>query len=187
MVITVLLGAIILCVFALMTASFHNPKDAITQEMGSVERLEGVLRQMLSDQQWPAAKSPLDGAAPADGQVSLLQDQVHQLEQDLAAKQKQIEELSKVDGGSPDLAPLKLKVKELEDKLAEYSVIEEDIADLSRFRQENEDLRKKISEVSGIPAGEALSMPWDEFEKIVKEKKVESPKETSTTSIEKAE
>jgi len=186
MVITVLLGAIILCVFGLLVSSFHNPKDMIAQEVGTVERLEGVLRQMLSDQPWPA------GARNAEGgdsdQTALLREQVAMLEKELSEKQQQLE--AGGTGGAalpPDVEALKSEIKDLKEKLQEYSVIEEDIADLSKFRQENEELRKKITEVSGIGAQEAITMPWDEFEKIVKDKKVVAAKDTVTTTIENKE
>ena len=39
---------------------------------------------------------------------------------------------------------LKAKYKELEEKLQEYEIISEDIADLSKFREENENLKKEI-------------------------------------------
>jgi hypothetical protein len=189
MVVTTLLGSIILCVFGLLIMSFHNPKEMIANEVGSIDRLEGVLRQMLSEQSWPKptgenapASAPIaDGAADA-----LLQEQLKNLEAELAAKQRQIEAMgaNQVPSAEPvDTGPMKQKIKDLEEKLAEYSVIEEDIADLSRFRQENEDLRKKITEATGVPAGEALTMPWDEFEKIVKEKKVKSATEDVNKTI----
>jgi len=41
--------------------------------------------------------------------------------------------------------------------------------------------------VTGVPATDALTMPWDEFEKIVKDKKVKSAKDTVNTTIEKTE
>lgn len=41
-------------------------------------------------------------------------------------------------------AELAAKVKDLEARLSEYEIISEDIADLSRFREENEELRKQL-------------------------------------------
>lgn len=187
MVVTVLLGSIILCVFGLLIMSFHNPREMIANEVGTIDRLEGVLRQMLSEQSWP--KPTGDGEAASSGSVDgLLQEQLKNLEAELQEKQKVIDSMSGTAAPEAvDVGPMKQKIKDLEEKLAEYSVIEEDIADLSRFRQENDDLRKKITEAIGVPAAEALTMPWDEFEKIVKEKKVKSVKEDVTTTIEKTE
>jgi len=189
MVITVLLGSIVLCVCGLLVMSFHSPQDMIAAEVGTIDRLEGVLRQMLSEQPWPKATGTEGTAAAAPTLLgdaaaeALLREQLKSLEADLAEKQKMIDAMGSNQPMAPDLAPMKQKIKDLEEKLAEYSVIEEDIADLSRFRQENEDLRKKITEATGVPATDALTMPWDEFEKIVKEKKVTSAKDGVTTTI----
>lgn len=173
MVITALLGAIILCVLALLVISFHSPKEAVAFEMGSVERLEGVLRNMLSDQNWPrlAGGEGASGAVGSPEQVSLLMEQVTGLENELREKQKMLDDIMNVSPDEPQAAPLKMKIKELEEKLSEYAVIEEDIADLSRFRQENESLRARITEATGMAAQDAMAMPWEEFEKIVKQKK----------------
>ena len=173
MVITALLGAIILCVLALLVISFHSPKEAIAFEMGSVERLEGVLRNMLSDQNWSrfAGGEGASGAVGSPEQVSLLMEQVTGLENELREKQKMLDEIMNVSPDEPQAAPLKMRIKELEEKLSEYAVIEEDIADLSRFRQENESLRARITEATGMAAQDAMAMPWEEFEKIVKQKK----------------
>lgn len=172
MVITTLLGGIIFCVFGLLIMSFHSPKLAIAQELGSVDRLEGVLRQMLSDQDF--SKSKVEAAG--ESEVALLKEQVSVLEKEVKTKNEQLE---KTDGDTE----LKGRIKELEAKLNEYSIIEEDISDLSKFRQENEELRNRINEVTGMPAAEALAMPWEEFEKVVREKKTKSAKEDVTTNI----
>ncbi len=173
MVITTLLGGIIFCVFGLLIMSFHSPKLAVAQELGSIDRLEGVLRQMLSDQD----VSKGSGGGGENEQVSLLKEQVSVLEKEVKEKSQLLEK-----SGDNDDGQLKDKIKELEAKLAEYSIIEEDISDLSKFRQENEELRNRINEFTGLPAAEALALPWDEFEKIVKEKKSKSAKEDVKTN-----
>lgn len=173
MVITTLLGGIIFCVFGLLIMSFHSPKLAVAQEVGSIDRLEGVLRQMLSDQDF--SKGATGGGE--NEQVSLLKEQVSVLEKEVKEKSQLLEKSSTSTASAIDDGKLQDKIKELEAKLAEYSIIEEDISDLSKFRQENEELRNRINEVTGMPAAEALALPWDEFEKIVKEKKSKSAKE----------
>lgn len=198
MVITVLLGSIIMCVFGLLVMTFHNPREMIASEVGTIDRLEGVLRQMISEQQWPKPEGASEGSGElSQQQDSLLREQLKSLEEELREKQKQIDALSA--GGAVAAAPgeeaaalaevvtFKQKIKDLEERLAEYSVIEEDIADLSRFRQENDDLRKRVSEFTGIPPADTTTMPWDEFEKIVKEKKAKPATEAAATTIDTAE
>ncbi|MBY0314468.1 MAG: hypothetical protein K2Q26_03045 [Bdellovibrionales bacterium] len=187
-VITMLLGSIILCVFGLLLIGFHSPKELVMGELGAVDRIEGVLRRILSEQQFVPAGGSMTpegvgvaaGTAMNDDQAALYRIQVEALEKEIQEKQSIIETLEKggaTVGDNSELLTLKQKVKDLEEKLSEYAVIEEDIADLSKYRQENEDLRQKISHVSGVPANDAVVMPWDEFEKAVKDKKVKSVKD----------
>lgn len=189
-VISALLGAIILCIFGLMLISFHSPKDAIANEVGNVERIEGVLRQILSEQNWPAVKTPeapvAEAAAPKDASAPVSAET--STEPTPAAAETATESAAAAPVvNAEEMGQMQNKIKELEEKLAEYSVIEEDIADLSKFRQENDDLKKKISHAIGVPAEQAAGMPWDDFEKIVKEKGAAPAKETVSTSIEKTE
>jgi hypothetical protein len=43
------------------------------------------------------------------------------------------------------------KIRDLEARLAEYEIISEDIADLSRYREENDELRKELDNVKSNP------------------------------------
>jgi hypothetical protein len=206
MVLITLVGSIILCVFGLLLISFHHPQDAVANELGGVDRIEGVLRQILSEQDWPSAKAaegtpasvpgvsateevgdPLPPAAPSEASPG---DTVASPAEDSAAAVADSPAIdaapvAKEETASPASADpaLKNKIKELEEKLAEYSVIEEDIADLSRFRQENDDLKKKITRATGVSAEEAASMPWDDFEKVVQEKNTAPAKDAVATTI----
>lgn len=189
MVIGGLGGSIILCVFGLLLISFHSPQDAIASEVGTVDRIEGVLRQILSEQDWPAVKTgsptPVEGAAEAAPDATPTDGASAPSESMASSPDAPAAEPAVAAAPAVDVAPLENKIKELEEKLAEYSVIEEDIADLSRFRQENDELRKKISHATGVAADEAVSMPWDDFEAIVKGKTAGSIKDSVATSIEK--
>ena len=50
------------------------------------------------------------------------------------------------------------KLRDLEARLAEYEIISEDIADLSRYRDENEDLKKQLEALkAGAPAPAAAA------------------------------
>lgn len=211
-VISALLGAIILCIFGLMLISFHSPKDAVANEVGNVERIEGVLRQILSEQNWPSVKTPeavTESATTTEepAPVEPLASPASEVSAEAApaptpapapdatastaiptpADTPPSAEASAPAPTAEEMGQMQNKIKELEEKLAEYSVIEEDIADLSKFRQENDELKKKISHATGVPAEQAASMPWDDFEKIVQEKGATPAKETVSTSIEKTE
>lgn len=90
----------------------------------------------------------------------------------LVESQKQIESLQ-AQAASATAAPAapanagnEEKIKELEARLAEYEIISEDIADLSRFREENdklkleiEQLRSKSAAAPAAPAPPAAAAP----------------------------
>jgi hypothetical protein len=51
------------------------------------------------------------------------------------------------------------KLRDLEARLAEYEIISEDIADLSKYREENDDLKKQIEALKSAPAAAAPATP----------------------------
>ncbi|KYG65590.1 hypothetical protein AZI86_00485 [Bdellovibrio bacteriovorus] len=51
------------------------------------------------------------------------------------------------------------KIKDLEARLAEYEIISEDIADLSKYREENDDLKKQIESLKSGAQAPATAAP----------------------------
>lgn len=99
--------------------------------------------------------------------------QVQALKKDLQARE---EELSKVRasgntkvGGDAD--KLSTRIKELESKLAEYEILEDDIADLSLYKEENLRLRSELDKAKsgGDAAADKLSASMSPGEDIVAE------------------
>lgn len=85
------------------------------------------------------------GAVPgASGGVS--ESVVTALKADLANREKELNEL-KAKGGAVNeqaAAQLNTRIKELEAKLAEYEILEDDIADLSLYKEENTRLKGEL-------------------------------------------
>ncbi|MBU6374682.1 MAG: hypothetical protein KGQ59_01685 [Bdellovibrionales bacterium] len=67
---------------------------------------------------------------------------------------------------SPDTTELKRKIAQLEGKLAEYSVIEDDLANLKRLQQENTDLKSRLGSVEK-PAATASPSPLVENPEVL--------------------
>jgi hypothetical protein len=61
-------------------------------------------------------------------------------------------------GGSPELES---KVKELSDKLSEYEIIEDDIANLSFYKNENIKLKNELEKLKGMSGGK-MNAPVEE-------------------------
>jgi hypothetical protein len=79
------------------------------------------------------------------------------LKQELDAKKAEVETLkSKAAKPHEDNTPeLLTKIRDLESRLAEYEIIEDDIADLSHYKEENEKLKKQLADIGGAPADAA--------------------------------
>lgn len=94
--------------------------------------------------------------------------QVAQLKQKLQVQEQEITQLreAKAASGESAVSPsgdseaLKNKVRELEGKLAEYEIIEEDIADLSAYKAENVKLKE---ELEVLRSGEGPASPTEEL------------------------
>lgn len=118
---------------------------------GSLKELEEMLQKALANQK------------PSGGDGSLIQsvtggsdfsEEVRMLREQLQAKEAQLNELKQnanSDGAAPAAAgdnkeaeALKGKLSELEAKLSEYEIIADDIADLSRYRDENDALKAEL-------------------------------------------
>lgn len=73
--------------------------------------------------------------------------ELNSLKQQLEDKQKEIEELKNTlqKSSSEELSEDLLdKIKDLESRLAEYEIIEDDIADLSKYKEENAQLKEEL-------------------------------------------
>jgi hypothetical protein len=118
-------------------------KAAIDKIMEQTAKLESVALQDLK---------PAD-AAQVDAQVQ-------QLKKDLQAKESELSAL-KAGGASSgvteDAAKLAERIKELEGKLSEYEILEDDIADLSLYKEENQRLRAELDKAKGGSADAAAA------------------------------
>lgn len=93
----------------------------------------------------------LDKAAP--GTVAAVDGQVQALKTDLANREAEIAKLKAAGTADPKAAEeakaLASRIQELEAKLSEYEILEDDIADLSLYKEENTRLRSEIEKIKG--------------------------------------
>lgn len=144
---------------------------------GDISQLENTLKKILENQASappPAAAPapPPEPAAPSDpgGELMFTAADLQHFRDSLAEAltkneelQTKITTLEKSGGaaaapaGNPALeAELKSKVADLEARLKEYELISDDIAELSRFREENSKLKKEIAKLS---SGASTAVP----------------------------
>ncbi len=99
------------------------------------------------------------GGASFGGAVS--QSQLEELKQREKEIQRLTEELGVSKLQNQNLETTQLRVKELEGKLAEYEILEDDIADLSIYKEENEKLKKELEGLRGSLEGGKISPPQE--------------------------
>jgi uncharacterized coiled-coil protein SlyX len=148
-------------------------EEAGSSQVGISPELEKSLQKMLENQTKAAVfdfTKPTDNAAPSSiataGAVTpeaLVQ--LEKLKTDMVAKEKKIAELNtqltQATSATPaaaggDSSKLEARIKELEARLAEYDIISEDIADLSRYKDENEKIK---AELEGLKSGATAPAP----------------------------
>ena len=134
-----------------------------------VKEIEGAMRRVLSSQAVqvagtaPAAAADGTGGDPA--QLASLNEALRQREGTIEKLTQQLDKLRSEAASMPageggDTTGLKAKLEELQARLAEYEIIEDDIADLSLFKEENARLKAEIEKLkSSLSAAPAASAP----------------------------
>lgn len=140
--------AILLLSGALIARGLFSKKEELAPASG----LDGLLAQSelqstltkIMEQTAKLESVKLGELSPAGlEQVNL---QVEELKKDLQSKEDEIAALKKGGNAQPsaDAGALASRIKELESKLSNYEILEDDIADLSKFKEENARLRQEI-------------------------------------------
>ena len=170
--IVVTLIFIVALVFITLFGSKNDDATAGGPQVGLSPELEKSLQKMLENQTKAAVfdfskaqenKAPSSIATQPDVVSAEVTAQMETLKSEMAAKEKKIQDLNtqlsqalsqttkelKVDSSGFDS-----RIKELEARLAEYDIISEDIADLSRYKDENEKLKSELESLrsGGAPA-----------------------------------
>ncbi|GIL17020.1 MAG: hypothetical protein BroJett040_07710 [Oligoflexia bacterium] len=165
-----LVGAIIIIVGFLAYRSFAQARDEVSGAKGTdLHDLEEMIKKLLERANQVPTSAAL-AKAGADGAVdtSPLLNEIEKLRIDLQTKQAEIEQMKSQSAKAPSATPapgmsteekatLENQIKELQNKLAEYEIISEDIADLSFYKEENAKLRKQIESAGSVAAPAAAT------------------------------
>lgn len=129
--------------------------EAAASASGPSPEISGVLQQLLE------RTAKLDGAHVqplSPEQVALASTQVESLKKELSSREDELKALKAAGSGeTEETSKLSNRLKELEAKLAEYEILEDDIADLSLYKEENVRLRAELDKLKngGAPAADA--------------------------------
>lgn len=162
----VLTGLLLIVLIWLLIRSVMEEKaESITASRGGAAldagsinvAIEGALKKALVENAGAVAAGGAAGAMSVDAvelkkTLNEREAKISALMSDLEAVKGQIEKSAGGSAGGPggvaaaaeETAGLHAKIKELQSKLAEYEIIEDDIADLSLFKEENKKLKAEV-------------------------------------------
>jgi outer membrane murein-binding lipoprotein Lpp len=142
-----------------------NQKNAeissLTQRLADKDRQLGELDAKLREAQ---AASLTSGGGGSSEEVAILQAEIEKLRAELEALRSAAPAAGGDDAMAAQLADVTKERDELKERLMEYEIIEEDLANLKRLQQENDQLKKTIAELQAgsPPAAEAAPAPTPE-------------------------
>ncbi|GEM_PF-3308062 len=147
--------ALLIFIFGMRLFLKGSPSSASESGLASSESIEKLLKEVLEKSKNTVGQfqNSDSGSLSSENSAQLLdlQNEIKQLQEHLIEKQNQIEEAKSqaqsAMGTKSNQEELESRLKELEAKLTEYEIIAEDIADLSKFREENVVLKNQIKEL----------------------------------------
>ncbi len=192
LVVSLLVVAITIVVVLLLLMSQKSPDSVVKSEIGGTDNVEGALRRVLGEQRWLQAGAGGTGTGAAVDELKL-----SELESEVLEKDRKIAELNKKltqggaqeggdSGSAEDNSELLERLAEMEARLQEYEIIEDDIADLSLYKTENEKLKSEIADLKSKIGG-ASEAPVEDPTPIVEEAPVEAIEEPVERVVEEEE
>ena len=160
-------------------AEIANLKSLLSQKDATIAELEKMLE----------AARLSNGGGVSQEEYDIVKSEVASLKNQLEEANKALEE-EKSSGGAGDpeaaakLEQVSSERDELRERLMEYEIIEEDLANLKKYQQENEQLKKTIEELqtggASSPAPEQASEPQAQEEAVAEAPVAEeAPQEAS--------
>lgn len=154
---SLLILVVVITLYVGFRALFSSGGEGVGGDLG---QLEETLKKLLEQK----SESGADPAMLVQAQAAQeqLRVQVEQLKKELVEKEARLADSSANAGAGLDVDERKKldgQIKELQNKLAEYEIISEDIADLSHFKEENVRLKKELEAVRQGGGSAAASAP----------------------------
>ncbi len=154
---SLLILVVVITLYVGFRALFSSGAESVGGDLG---QLEETLKKLLEQK----SESGADPAVLAQAQAAQeqLKAQVEQLKKELVEKEARLNDSTANAGAGLDVDERKKldgQIKELQNKLAEYEIISEDIADLSHFKEENVRLKKELESVRQGGGSVAVAAP----------------------------
>jgi hypothetical protein len=157
---------ILLLAGTLIARSLFGKKETSASAAAAGQDIESFLQKIL-EQTGKLERVPVEKMSPE--QAALAETQVQQLKKDLQSREQELVQLKASGSAQPSVDADKLgqRIKELESKLAEYEILEDDIADLSLYKEENARLRVELDKIKSGGNAEAAASSTTASEPMV--------------------
>jgi len=176
-----------LCLIALMIYQFFYEGES-TSGLDRRESLRAKNNRALSGSS-TALSSGEEEEALSEANIEIIQKQeeLQSLSEQIKVLQQEKDAVVVTSEGGADVDPnliaeLEEKIKKLQDRLDEYAVIEDDIADLSLLKQQNKDLQDQLAQLQKNSSSPASEDPTIEASDVT-EQSAEAPVEQEATSL----
>ncbi len=154
-VVSLLVLAIAVVIVLLLVFNHKNPETIVQTEITDQDPIEGALRRVLGEQRWLQNTAQPHHSDQSDVDAEKLEVEILEKDRVIAELNKKLTQgqshLSASSSG--DDHDLLSKIAELQSRLQEYEIIEDDIADLSLYRSENEKLKEEINRLKAMVGG----------------------------------
>ncbi|WP_290734502.1 hypothetical protein [Halobacteriovorax sp. JY17] len=132
---------------------------SLTQRLSDKDRQITELDNKLRD----AQAASLNAGGDSSEEIKILQDEIESLRAQLAAAGTN-SGAGDNDGLAAELSAVTKERDELKERLMEYEIIEEDLANLKRLQQENDQLKKTIADLQADGPAAPVEEPVEEAE-----------------------
>ncbi len=129
--------------------SFKQERDQLDMSVDQMKSLEEILKKHLSKLPTPTGVVSSVGV-PAEGSAEM-QTLIKEKESMIHSLNDKISQLEKATQTNPGVDPKEWekKIADLKDRLAEYEIIEDDIANLTFYKSENVRLKEELAKLAG--------------------------------------
>lgn len=161
-IIEALIVVIVLAIVFLAFTGFLSNASGDDHSTGGADlgKIEESLKKILEQ---GVATKPSEGGAVSPEAEAAMQKEIEDLKVSLQEKVAEIATIKESAVGNAtaaaavDNSKLETRIRELEEKLAEYEIISEDIADLSHYKEENKKLKTEMDALKSQLASGAVA------------------------------
>jgi len=141
--------------------------EELNQKNAEIATLKAKLSEkdtIITELEKRLKEATLNSGADSSEEVAIMQEElgkaqaaIHERDDEITDLKSQIENAASDSGSGDDVVNLTKERDDLKERLMEYEIIEEDLANLKRLQQENAELKEQLASGGGAPASEPVA------------------------------